>query len=403
MGAGFTGLMASHSKRRYPGRRTGSESATSLPSPLDEPSRRRTCDLRPHSFELPVPPTPEKEYEALRADIAGRGICTPLEITANGLVMDGCERLRAAIELGIERVPVNVLEVGDERVHAILSLLRRKHLDPAQRAVVAIELVDVRERRALADERRRANLGESAERATLPARGRVRDQLAGLSGAGARTVEDVLTVYERDPDLYEELKAGVIAAHKAARRVRQRELAEQVGEAPPLPDGPFGLVCADPPWSSPNPDSEWAPENHYPTMSQRELKSFSTDLPLADDCVLYLWALGCQLPQAFEVIEAWGFRYVADMVWVKQSIGLGRWVRYRHEHLLIAVRGGISPPPPELRPDSVIEARRRRHSQKPDEAYELIEKAYRHLPKLELFARGKARPGWAAWGNQAEA
>jgi N6-adenosine-specific RNA methylase IME4 len=43
---------------------------------------------------------------------------------------------------------------------------------------------------------------------------------------------------------------------------------------------------------------------------------------------------------------------------------------------------------------------RRAHSQKPDEAYELIEKMYPDLPKIELFAR-YARPGWDVWGNEA--
>jgi len=125
-------------------------------------------------------------------------------------------------------------------------------------------------------------------------------------------------------------------------------------------------------------------------------------VPAAEDAVLFLWALGCQLPQALEVIDAWGFRYVAQAVWTKDSIGLGSWVRYRHEPLLIAVRGDMRAPDPEHRFDSVIEAPRREHSRKPDEVYERIERAYPNCSKLELFARGKARPGWTAWGNQAE-
>jgi N6-adenosine-specific RNA methylase IME4 len=60
----------------------------------------------------------------------------------------------------------------------------------------------------------------------------------------------------------------------------------------------------------------------------------------------------------------------------------------------------LAPPEPDQRPDSVLEAARGRHSQKPVQAYELIEHAYPHLSKLELFARGTPRPGWAAWGNQ---
>jgi N6-adenosine-specific RNA methylase IME4 len=68
--------------------------------------------------------------------------------------------------------------------------------------------------------------------------------------------------------------------------------------------------------------------------------------------------------------------------------------------LLIATRGEIPCPLPANRPPSVIEAPRREHSRKPDEVYQLIERMYPELPKIELFARN-AREGWARWGNQA--
>jgi len=74
-------------------------------------------------------------------------------------------------------------------------------------------------------------------------------------------------------------------------------------------------------------------------------------------------------------------------------------VRNQHELLLVATRGDMPSPSPANRPPSVISAPRREHSRKPDEAYELIERMYPQLPKIELFAR-HARPGWAAWGNE---
>ena len=88
------------------------------------------------------------------------------------------------------------------------------------------------------------------------------------------------------------------------------------------------------------------------------------------------------------------------MVWDKIIIGMGNYVRQRHEHLLIARRGEFPTPKPARRPDSIFEERRREHSRKPDGAYELIEAMYPELPKIELFARS-TRAGWAAWGNQA--
>ena len=94
-----------------------------------------------------------------------------------------------------------------------------------------------------------------------------------------------------------------------------------------------------------------------------------------------------------------GFEYATGVVWTKDVVGLGHFIRGQHEHLLIATRGDFPRPLPANRPPSVICAPRREHSRKPDEAYELIERMYPDLPKIELFARA-ARPGWDAGGNE---
>lgn len=107
------------------------------------------------------------------------------------------------------------------------------------------------------------------------------------------------------------------------------------------------------------------------------------------------------LPDALEVIDAWGFTYKTNLVWVKPWIGRGNYLRNRHELLLLATRGGYSPPADDRRSDSVIDAPRGRHSEKPARFYELIEQMYPNAIRLELFARGNARPGWTTWGNEA--
>ena len=102
-----------------------------------------------------------------------------------------------------------------------------------------------------------------------------------------------------------------------------------------------------------------------------------------------------------ERFQAWGFQYVSNIVWLKDKLGLGYWVRNQHEVLLICRRGDMPTPLPTNRPSSVIISPRREHSRKPDEAYELIERMYPELPRIELFAR-QARSGWDAWGNEVE-
>jgi N6-adenosine-specific RNA methylase IME4 len=158
------------------------------------------------------------------------------------------------------------------------------------------------------------------------------------------------------------------------------------------------VIYGDPPWQLGNPDSAWSPEQHYPTKPTPKIKQLGP--PAAQDAVLFLWAVSSLLPDALEVMDAWGFVFKTTLVWVKPSIGLGAWVRHRHELLLVAQRGNYPAPKAELRPDSVLEARRGRHSEKPKQIYELIERMYPNASKLELYARGRPRPGWTAWGNQ---
>lgn len=365
----------------------------------------RTAQLRAHQHAQLVPAMAEEEHRAFVADVAERGLQAPLDINAAGIVLDGRQRLRAATELGLESVPVRTVSPADEIEFMLLAALRRRQLSPSQRAALVVELEHVRQAREQARRRSRANLRQGtvlAEVASLPPRqGRTRDTAARLAGVSARTVQDALTVRDEGAALFERVRTGELTVSVAARRVKRARRDRELLPAPPLPDGPYELIYADPPWQLGNPDGQFAPENHYPTLPLAEIAKLSP--PAAPGAVLFLWAVNCLLPQALEVMGAWGFRYSTNLVWVKPSIGLGNLVRNRHELLLVGKRGSVTAPDPEDRPDSVIEAPRERHSEKPASAYELIERMYPRLSKLELFARGKARPGWAAWGNEVEA
>jgi N6-adenosine-specific RNA methylase IME4 len=233
----------------------------------------------------------------------------------------------------------------------------------------------------------------------LPPRGeRSREYAARVSGAGARTVQDAATVREADPTLFAAIKAGTLPAHRAAQRVRRERRYAEIGPAPPLPRGLFDVVYADPPWQLGNPEADYAPENYYPTLSLDEIKELA--VPAAENACLFLWAVNGLLPEAIEVIGAWGFSYKTNFCWDKGSIGLGVWARYRHELLLFAVRGNVSPPETRNRCESLIESKRGRHSEKPACVYGLIERMHPQTTKLELFCRGAARSGWTAWGNE---
>lgn len=181
---------------------------------------------------------------------------------------------------------------------------------------------------------------------------------------------------------------------------------EELAAAPTIwPADKFPVIYADPPWRYEHPpmgDTGRSIENHYPTMTLEEICALPVLDIAAENAVLLLWATAPKLAECMTVMDAWGFEYRTCMAWVKDKIGMGYYVRNKHELLLIARRGALPVPLPSARPSSVVEAPRNAHSAKPHEFYDLIEQMYPDHPKVELFCR-TPRKGWTAWGNQAEA
>ena len=167
-----------------------------------------------------------------------------------------------------------------------------------------------------------------------------------------------------------------------------------------LPDKQYQVIYADPAWryefSMVKSDSI---ENHYPTMSLEEIKNLKVGGIAADNCVLFLWATAPKLVEALEVMQSWGFKYRTNLVWDKESIGMGYWFRNQHEILLVGIRGKISPPSQKERISSIFREKRGKHSKKPDMIREYIQSWYKNLSKIELFARERY-DGWDAWGNE---
>ncbi len=189
----------------------------------------------------------------------------------------------------------------------------------------------------------------------------------------------------------------------AAVRIAQKIKRESVqGSAPPLPEGIYDVIYADPPWQYDNQIESWGPTSlHYTDMPLDKIMALS--VPAAPDAVLFLWATNPFLADALKVVEAWGFTYKTNMVWVKTDLqrpGSGFYIRGRHELLFICTRGSFVPDQKGKEPiGSVIEAPIREHSQKPDIVYNIIETMYPAGKYLELFARSK-RDRWTSWGNQ---
>ena len=141
-------------------------------------------------------------------------------------------------------------------------------------------------------------------------------------------------------------------------------------------------------------------DGHYPCMALDAIKALP--IPAADNAVLFLWATVPILPQALEVMAAWGFTYKSAIFWEKDRAGTGYWVRNTIEILLIGTRGKVPAPLPGEQPPQLIEAPRGRHSEKPKIFAQEIERLYPNVPKLEMFGRGSARPGWDFSGQRSD-
>jgi N6-adenosine-specific RNA methylase IME4 len=204
---------------------------------------------------------------------------------------------------------------------------------------------------------------------------------------------------ERLLDLAESKK---LSREKLRLEVRKTRIAVR-GEAPPLPDGKFNVVLADPPWRYEHNEADnRAIEWHYPTMELAEICALPIQESCADDCVLFCWATSPKLAEAMQVVASWGFLYRTCAVWLKDKIGMGYYWRQQHELLLLAIKGNPRAPFESTRQPSVFEAPRCEHSRKPDLVYGMVEQMFPEAKYLELFCR-RPRPGWTAWGNEIQA
>ncbi len=158
----------------------------------------------------------------------------------------------------------------------------------------------------------------------------------------------------------------------------------------------FGTIYADPPWPYDNQASEGAAIAHYDSLSIEELRALPVAQLAADPAHLHLWTTNGFLPEALDLMEAWGFDYKSVFVWVKPELGLGNYWRVCHEFLLLGVNGNCTFPGSER---SWLEhPRRAGHSIKPAAVRKLVERVS-PAPRLELFAR-TVHDGWVCWGNE---
>lgn len=181
-----------------------------------------------------------------------------------------------------------------------------------------------------------------------------------------------------------------------------------------LPQGPFDVILADPPWEynnrcqNANTRFGGGATAQYGTMTTDEICAMPVSEIAASDAMLFLWATWPHLESGLRVIEAWGFSYVTlGFDWVKTNpdgrprFGVGFYAKSNTEPCLLARKGGGQRPAVN---DvfSLIVAPKREHSRKPEAVRTRISRMYPNARKVELFCRESAE-GWETWGNQVDA
>lgn len=174
-------------------------------------------------------------------------------------------------------------------------------------------------------------------------------------------------------------------------------------------DKKYNIIYADPPWSYNDKmhGHSFSLEHEYETMSIDQIKQLNVKRIAAKDCILFLWAVSPQIPEAIATIKAWGFSYkTVAFCWSKLTnsgkpvSNLGKWTMGNIELCLLATKGK----PNKFRINKTVKqlvvAERTKHSKKPDEVRNRIVEGFGDIPRIELFARQHAM-GWDCWGNEA--
>jgi len=355
-------------------------------------------------FKAMIPALSGEEYRQLEANIRKDG-CRDALVLWDGILLDGHNRLKICrkhdIRFRTKTICLPSREAAAEWIDT--NQLGRRNLTPDQARVIRGRLYNRKKKGHGGD---RKSSGQSVHLKTA-------ESVAKAWGVDERTVRrdgKFAEAVAKEPELNKAIMAGESAIQvkrelkergREVRREKNRRLV-RAAKNKVKPNHQFSTIVIDPPW-------DWGDEGDvdqlgrarptYETLSLEKLRELRVRKFADKDCHIYLWITNRSLPKGFDLLEAWGFRYVTCLTWIKPSIGMGNYFRGSTEHVLFGIKG--SQPLKRKDVGTWFKANRGKggHSSKPKEFYALVESCSPG-PYLDMFARGK-RKGWAVWGAEA--
>ena len=361
-----------------------------------------------------IPPLSLEELNSLEASLKHEGCRDPL-VVWNNTIIDGHHRYAICTKYDIS---FNVIEKPeletelDVKLWMINNQFSRRNLPTETRLALAYKFKEFEAEKAK-ERMQSTQFKTSDDTASLPVgypqdnspelestKGKTLEIIAQKAGVSRATAEQYDAIQRKGTEEQKaEVAEGKASIKKVYTQIQKAERLEK-NKAAEWPKGKYRVIYADPPWQYGDERSGFGgATDHYNTMTMEDLKAMPVASLAENNSVLFLWGTAPLLPEAVELIEAWGFKYKTNIVWDKVRANLGNYTSVRHEHLFIATKGsGV--PDNTTRVDSVqVVERVGRHSEKPEEFRNIIETLYTYGNKLELFAR-KSVEGWEVFGNE---
>jgi N6-adenosine-specific RNA methylase IME4 len=371
-------------------------------------------------FKKLIPALTNEEFKQLESNCINEGIREKI-ITWNGFIIDGHNRYEIATRWNLEyQTKSKKFDSEDDvKIWMITNQLGRRNLEIFVRYELEQELKKTLLKQGKLKQIQTLKKGVETPDLSLNDKTETHNTQKIIAkkldkSTGWVAMADVVSA-KAPEKIKEKLRSGEMAVTTAYKEIKKeekkaerdkkiKEVKQKIEEENLVtPNKKYHVIGIDPPWayeekggfSSDDYNSE---SNRgavdYPTMTVEQIKKI--ELPSADDCVLFLWTTHAFLRDSFDLLDEWGFKYKATLVWDKVKMGLGRTVRMQVEFCLIAIKGN-----PIINGSSerdIITEPRREHSRKPEAFYEMAERMCVGN-KLDYFSR-QNRKNWDHYGAE---